>query len=184
MNSASSAAVPVVETERTILRGHRLDDFEMHAAMWRDPAVTRYIGGKPFTREEAWGRYLRYAGLWAVLGYGFWAIEEKATGKLIGGAGFHDLKRDIVPSLEGIPEAGWGLASSAHGKGLATEVVRAMHVWGDGFFAGGKTVCIIDPQNSASLRVAEKCGYREVMKTTYRGDPTILFERQAGGKAA
>lgn len=183
MNIAPSAVIPVVETERAILRGHRLDDFDAHAAMWADPAVTHFLGGKPLTREEAWARYLRYAGLWSVLGFGFWAVEDKATRSLIGSAGFHELRRDIEPSLEGIPEAGWGLMSSAHGKGLATEVVVAMHRWGDTFFGGGKTVCIIDPRNAASRRVAEKCGYREVLKTTYRGEPTILFERLAGATA-
>ena len=39
--------VPVIETERLLLRGHRLDDFEALAAMWADPAVVRFIGGKP-----------------------------------------------------------------------------------------------------------------------------------------
>lgn len=180
MNRAISTSIPVVETERAILRAHRLDDFEAHAVMFADPGVARFIGGKPFTREEAWSRYLRFAGVWSVLGFGFWAIEDKATHKLIGSAGFHDLKRDIEPSLEGIPEAGWTLTPASQGKGLATEVVRAMHVWGDSFFGGRGTVCIIDPRNAASLRVAEKCGYREVLKTTYRGEPTVLFERPAG----
>jgi RimJ/RimL family protein N-acetyltransferase len=184
MNIAHTDAIPVVETDRVILRGHRLDDFDAHAAMWADPAVTRFIGGKPFTREEAWARYLRYAGLWAVLGYGFWAAEEKATHRLIGSAGFHDLRRDIVPSLEGVPEAGWGLTPAAQGKGLATEIVRGMHVWSDSFFGGSKTVCIIDPDNAASLRVAAKCGYREKMRTTYHDRPTILFERQVGAGGA
>jgi RimJ/RimL family protein N-acetyltransferase len=62
-------------------------------------------------------------------------------------------------------------------------VVVAMHQWGDAFFDGGKTVCIIDPKNTASRRVAEKCGYREVLETTYRGESTILFERLAGAAA-
>jgi RimJ/RimL family protein N-acetyltransferase len=183
MDIAYGGAIPVIEAERVILRGHCLGDFDAHAAMWADPVVTRYVGGKPFTREEAWARYLRYAGSWAVLGFGFWAVEEKATRRLIGSAGFHDLRRDIVPSLEGVPEAGWGLVPCCQGKGLATEVVRAMHEWGDTVFAGGRTVCIIDPRNAASLRVAEKCGYREVLRTTYRGDPTVLFERLSGARA-
>lgn len=37
--------IPVIETARTILRAHRLDDFEDYAAMWADPAVTRFIAG-------------------------------------------------------------------------------------------------------------------------------------------
>ena len=121
--------VPTIETERTILRAHRLDDFEDYVAMWADPVVTRFIGGKPRTREESWIRVLRYAGMWQIVGYGLWAVEEKATGKLVGEAGFHELKRDIVPSFEGVPESGWAFVPAVHGRGMASEVVRGFHDW-------------------------------------------------------
>ncbi|RUY87038.1 N-acetyltransferase, partial [Mesorhizobium sp. M7A.F.Ca.CA.003.01.2.1] len=49
--------------------------------------------------------------------------------------------------------------------------------WGEVIFGREKTVCIIDPENGASLRVAAKCGYREVVKTTYHDAPTILLAR-------
>ncbi|WP_192183375.1 GNAT family N-acetyltransferase [Mesorhizobium amorphae] len=179
MVSPKAASVPVIETARTILRAHRLDDFDAYVAMWADPGVTRFIGGKPRTREESWMRFLRHAGLWSLLGYGFWAIEDKATGRFIGEAGFHDLKRDIEPSIEGVPEAGWALAPQAHGQGLASEVVRRILAWGDETFQGARTVCIIDPENTASLNVAAKCGYIEVLRTTYHDGATILLERQA-----
>ncbi|UCI09027.1 GNAT family N-acetyltransferase [Mesorhizobium sp. B1-1-8] len=171
--------VPVLETERTILRAHRLDDFDAYAAMWAEPAVTRFIGGKPRTREESWMRFLRHAGLWSLIGYGFWAVEEKATGRFIGEVGFHDLKRAIEPSIEGIPEAGWALAPEAQGRGFATEIVGRVLAWGDKAFDRAKTVCIIDPENTASLNVATKCGYREKLRTTYHEAATILLERQA-----
>ncbi|MEP9398782.1 GNAT family N-acetyltransferase [Mesorhizobium sp. KR2-14] len=177
MMNSDPSEISVVETPRTILRGHRQSDFEAYAAMWADPVVTRFIGGRPMTGEEAWVRLLRYVGHWQVLGFGLWAIEDKATGEFLGEAGFHDLKRDIEPSIAGVPEAGWVLVPSAHGKGLASEIVGAMHEWGDRHFRGARTVCIIDPGNGGSIRVAEKCGYREVTRTTYKGSPTILFER-------
>ncbi|TIQ56903.1 MAG: GNAT family N-acetyltransferase, partial [Mesorhizobium sp.] len=88
-------------------------------------------------------------------------------------------KRDMVPSIEGVPEAGWALAPSAHGKGFASEVVGRVLAWGDDAFGRARTVCIIDPENTASLNVAAKCGYREVLRTTYHDDTTILLERQA-----
>lgn len=178
MSSPKATGVPVIETERTILRSHRMEDFDAYAAMWVDPVVTRFIGGKPRTREESWMRFLRHAGLWSLLGYGFWAIEEKATGRFIGEAGFHDLKRDMEPSIEGIPEAGWALVPAVHGAGLATEIVSRVHGWGDETFGRARTVCIIDPENTASLNVAVKCGYREVTRTLYHDAPTILLERQ------
>ncbi|AZO27905.1 GNAT family N-acetyltransferase [Mesorhizobium sp. M1B.F.Ca.ET.045.04.1.1] len=181
MSIAREAGVPILETPRTVLRPHRLGDFENYVAMWADPGVTRFIGGKPRTREESWMRFLRHAGLWSLLGYGFWAIEDKATGRFIGEAGFHDLKREIEPSIEGVPEAGWALASVAHGQGLASEVVGRIVAWGDAVFGRARTVCIIDPDNGASLKVAKKNGYREILRTTYHDTPTILLERQAGG---
>jgi RimJ/RimL family protein N-acetyltransferase len=173
----SAEKIPVLNAERLRMRGHRLDDFSACAEMWADPVVTRHIGGKPFTKEEVWARLLRYAGHWALMGFGYWAIEEKATGSFVGELGFADFKRDIEPPLDGMPELGWALASRAHGKGYATEAVRAVVAWGDRHFAAAPTVCIIHPDNLASIRVAEKCGYRESRRTTYKGHPTILFTR-------
>jgi RimJ/RimL family protein N-acetyltransferase len=76
----TAVQVPVLETERLKLRGHRLDDFAPCAAMWADPLVTRHIGGIPLSAEESWTRLLRYVGHWALLGFGYWVVEEKATG--------------------------------------------------------------------------------------------------------
>ena len=132
--TSSVAEVPVLETERLKLRGHRLDDFADCAAMWADAAVTRFIGGKPLSEEEAWTKFLRYAGHWALLGFGYWVAEEKATGKFVGELGFADYKWEIEPSLKGTPEIGWVLAAAFHGKGYATEAVRAVVEWGDSYF--------------------------------------------------
>jgi len=173
----ATAGIPVIETERLKLRGHRVDDFDDCAAMWADPAVTRYIGGKPSTGEEVWARLLRYVGHWSLLGFGYWAIEDRATGRFIGELGFADFKRSIEPPIGDVPELGWALASSMHGKGYATEAVRAAVAWGEAHFVPAHTVCIIDPENRPSIRVAEKCGYREFRRTTYKGKPTIMFMR-------
>jgi RimJ/RimL family protein N-acetyltransferase len=171
------AAVLTIETARLRLRGHRVEDFGDCAAMWGDPAVVRHIGGRPFTAEETWGKILRYAGLWSLLGFGYWAIEETDGGRFVGEVGFADFKRAIEPSFAGAPEIGWALASWAHGAGFATEAVGAAVAWGDEHLAVARTVCLIDPDNAASIRVAEKCSYREFARTTYKDHPTILFER-------
>jgi RimJ/RimL family protein N-acetyltransferase len=168
---------PVIETERLILRAHRPEDFEACAAMWALPEVVRYIGGKPFSVEEVWSRVLRYAGHWQWMGFGFWALEEKSTGAFAGDLGFAEFKREIEPSIVGIPEVGWVLAPHAQGKGHATEALRAIVAWGDRHFDHARTVCLIHPENQPSLRVAEKCGYKEFHRTTYKGQPTILLER-------
>jgi RimJ/RimL family protein N-acetyltransferase len=175
--SHTALEIPVLETERLKLRGHGLDDFSNSAAMWADPNVTQYIGGKPLTEEESWARFLRYVGHWQLLGFGYWLAEEKATGDFVGEIGFADYKRDLERSLKGVPEIGWVLASHAHGKGYATEAVRAAVGWGDAQFQAARTACIIAPENRASIRVAVKCGYRELQRTTYKGHPTMMFVR-------
>jgi RimJ/RimL family protein N-acetyltransferase len=169
--------IHVLETERLTLRPHTLADFAESAAMWGDPVVTRYIGGRPSTREEAWARLLRYAGMWSLLGFGPWVAREKASGELVGEVGFARFERDIDPPLGAMPEIGWIFAARAHGRGLATEAARAAVAWGDTQFPGATTVCIINPVNTASIRVAEKCGYRAIRQTTYTGEDTIVFER-------
>jgi RimJ/RimL family protein N-acetyltransferase len=178
LSGAAANAVPTLETARLVLRGHRLDDFSDIAAMWADAGVTRFIGGQPFTREEAWARLLRQAGHWSLLGFGYWAAEEKSSGRFTGQIGFGTGKRELGPHFDEAPEIGWALAPWAHGKGFATEAAQAVVAWGDGHFGGARTVCMIEPGNSASVGVAQKCGYTEYAQTEYKGHPTILFERQ------
>jgi RimJ/RimL family protein N-acetyltransferase len=168
---------PVTETPRLRLRPHTPDDLEACAAMWGDPVVTRFVGGRPFSREEVWARILRYVGHWHWMNYGFWAVEEKDTGLFIGEAGFAEFHRQIEPPLKGIPEIGWAFVPRAHGKGYATETVRAVVAWGDERFGRRQTACIIDPANAASIRVAEKCGYALSQQTQYHGHPSYIFRR-------
>ena len=169
--------VPVLETTRLRLRGHHLHDFPTSAAMWADSTVTRYLRAQPFTEEESWTRFLRYAGHWALLGFGYWLVEEKANGRFVGEVGFADYKREMQPSLAGMPEMGWVLASHAHGKGYATEAVRAASAWGDAHFVLAKSACVIAPENLASIRVASKCGYQELTCGLYRGDRVTILVR-------
>jgi len=171
-------AAPDLTTDRLILHGHGLKDFAESAAMWSDPDVVRFIGGRPFTEEEVWARLLRYVGHWAALGYGFWAIREKTTGRFVGEIGFGDFRRELEPSFGNTPEIGWALSPWAHGRGYASEAIRAVLVWGEDHFGrDARTVCIISPENAPSIRAAEKAGYREFARTLYKGSPTVMFER-------
>jgi RimJ/RimL family protein N-acetyltransferase len=172
-----STAIPVLETERLRLRPHREADFNSIAAIWADPVVVRYTVGKPLSREEAWTKLVRNTGLWSVLGYGYWVLEEKGSGDFVGETGFADFKRDIQPSIIGVPESGWILLPKFHGKGYATEAVRAILAWGDERFAKARTVCLIHKDNAASIRLAEKCGYREFTRALYKEQELLMFER-------
>ena len=168
---------PEIETGRLVLRGHTAKDYADYVALWGDPVVTRYIGRGPFSAEESWSRLLRAIGHWPVMGYGYWLVFEKASGRLVGETGLGEFKRDITPAFDGAPEAGWVLSPWAHGKGYATEAVKAALAWSDEQVKPARTVCIISPENAASINVAEKCGFVRTAGASYKGEPVLTFER-------
>jgi RimJ/RimL family protein N-acetyltransferase len=165
-----------IETDRLALRRHLASDFADSFAMWSDPVVTRFIGGKPSTEQQAWSRLLNYAGHWSLMGFGYWVVEEKASQRFIGELGFANFRRPLEPAMTDFPELGWAFATSYHGKGYATEAARAALAWADRRFES-RTVCLIDAENLASIRVAEKCGYTEFKQTLFNERPTVFFQR-------
>lgn len=167
---------PTVETERLRLRAHTAADFEASVPLWNDPIVTRYIGGRAYTPEEVWQRIQRYAGSWALLGHGFWAIEDKGTGKLVGEIGIMDAKRDIDPPFGDSLEMGWALHPDAHGKGYAGEALQAALDWEAKHLKGKCLVAMIDPDNAPSIKLARRMGFTERGRATYRGLPSLVFE--------
>jgi RimJ/RimL family protein N-acetyltransferase len=168
---------PIIETERLRLRGHTDADLRDCLAMWSDPIVTQFIGGKPSTEAQTWARLQAYVGHWNLLGFGYWLIESKDSQKFVGEVGLADFRRDIAEPMRGVPEIGFALASDFHGLGLATEAVRAVLAWGDSHLAARRTVALINPQNTASQHVVEKCGYKRFEDGTFNDQAVMFFER-------
>jgi RimJ/RimL family protein N-acetyltransferase len=179
MSLTQVTAAPAIETERLRLRAHGVGDLADCVAMWSDPEVVRYTIKEPSPPQRTWLRILGYCGHWALLGFGYWAVEEKASGRYIGELGFADFKRAMKPSIDGMPELGWALTSWAHGKGHATEALRAAVAWGDEQFQSLRTVCIIHRDNRRSFRVAEKLGYDIVLQTPSDAEPNAILVRQS-----
>jgi len=179
MTSSGFDRAPVVETERLRLRAHTAADFDACLPMWNDPIVTRFIGGRAYTGEEVWQRIQRYAGSWALLGHGFWVIEDKARGKLIGEIGLMDARRDIDPPFGADREVGWALLPDAHGKGYASEALEAVLAWEKQHLGGACLVALIDPDNAPSIKLALKFGFTQRARSIYKDIPTIQFERRS-----
>lgn len=169
---------PIIQTARLVLRAHELSDFDAYCALWGDPELVRFIGGNTFSREACWSRFLRHAGHWQHMGFGYFAIEERGSGRFVGEAGFHDMRRDITPSLEGTLEAGWVLTREVQGRGYATEATEALVAWADDAFPGRRMTAIIEPANTASIRIAERLGFEVSGQGTYHGTPLTMFERR------
>ncbi len=178
MTSSEPRLAPVIETARLRLRGHRADDLAACLPLWNDPIVTRFIGGRSYTQEEVWQRVQRYAGSWVLLGHGFWVIADKASDGLIGEIGIMDAKREIEPPFGDDRELGWALAPDAHGKGYASEALAAVLDWEKQVFNAPFLVALIDPDNTPSIRLAEKFGFSERARSVYKNVPTIQFERR------
>ena len=168
----------VVETERTWLRPHRYSDFEDVAAFWAEPALVEFIMQAPLPRSEAWIRLLRYVGHWAMLPYGYWVVEDKRSGTFLGEVGFGDWKREIVPSIEGLPEIGWAIKPSAQGQGLAVEVARAALRWADENIEAEQTVALINPAHEVSRKIARKVGFGEPESVPFQGSSILMFRRE------
>jgi RimJ/RimL family protein N-acetyltransferase len=169
---------PILNTERLILRPHGIEDFESIFDLWSSPDVTRFTNGKrASTREESWARLLRYQGLWAMLGVGYFAIFEKTSGAFLGEAGLADFHRELEPSLDGFAEGGWALLPEAWGQGYAQEALSAILEWYATTEQPLAVACIIDPDNAASIKLAQKTGFRLKAETQYKGSPCLMFER-------
>lgn len=144
-----------LETERLILRMFREDDFEAYARICADADVMRYLGGgKPYTRLEAWRHMAFLVGHWQLRGYGHWAVEEKASGNLVGRIGF--LNPAGWPGFE----IGWTLGRESWGRGYATEGARRALDYAFGEMGRDHVISLIHPENEGSIRVAERLGER------------------------
>ncbi len=161
--------VAQLETERLLLRQWRPDDYESYAAICADPEVMTWLGGKPYTPEEAWRHMAYNIGHWQIRGYGHWAVEEKSSGDFIGRLGFYN--------PEGWPgfEIGWTLGRQSWGKGYATEGGRAALHAAFTTMGRDRVISLIHPENRNSIRVVEKLGGVPEGKTRVLGIDVNLY---------
>jgi RimJ/RimL family protein N-acetyltransferase len=106
-------------------------------------------------------------------------LEDKATGQFAGDVGFGWFRRDIVPLIDDMPEMGWVLAASFHGKGYATEAGRAALAWMDKAMPRTKTCALFHPENKGSIRVADKLGFTPWTIGQFKGEDTPIYMRPA-----
>lgn len=170
----------MIETENLHLRRPLECDLDAIHAMRSDLDIMRHLGGRALTREEAWHRLTRLVGHWTLRGYGMFVIVEKGSGAVVGEVGLFDGCRGLSPAFDRAPEAGWILAAQAHGKGYASEAAAAAHRWFAQTHGEQRSVCIIAPNNLASLRVAQKLGYKSFGQVDYQGGPVTMLERIPG----
>ncbi len=176
---APRPAAPELQTDRLILRPHRIADYEDCCRLTSDPEAVRTIYRQPMSREDTWNRLLRFAGHWSLLGYGLLLVEERASRRVIGEVGIADFHRGLGEDFDPWPEFAWMIASDVHGRGFATEAAMAILAWMEANFAPELLVCIIDPNNAPSLRVAEKLEFHPFGEVEYKDKPVLKMRRFA-----
>lgn len=143
--------MPVLETERLLLRPPQLEDLDRWADFAADPEATRFLGG-PMARSMAWRALMSMAGSWQLMGYAMFSVIEKASGRWMGRIG--PWTPDGWPGTE----VGWSLHRDAWGKGYATEAARAAMDFAFEQLGWEDVIHCIDPQNIPSQKVATALG--------------------------
>jgi len=174
-----TGSAPTLETERLRLRAWRKDDREHYFKILQEPAVFRHFGPEPMGMEECWRRMMATVGSWQLNGFGGWAIERKADGKLLGMIALFTAWRGLDPEFGHEPEMGWIFATEAHGQGLASEACSAVLEWAEANLEPTDIWAIIAPANLPSVKLAEKLGFEKRNDTSYHGDPTLVLRRPA-----
>ncbi|KAF1003408.1 MAG: hypothetical protein GAK28_04693 [Luteibacter sp.] len=176
MPSNFTVTVPRLQTERFVLREYRPDDFEAFAAHLADPESMQHLNLSD--RKTAWRVFGSHAGLWVLGGAGWWAIEKRDTGELVGNVGA--FYRDGDPTLE----IGWNTYKAFWGQGIAGEAARAVLDYVFDVRRESRVHALIDDGNRASIRVAENLGLSYGGETAFNGKTTgtYVLERGATGK--
>lgn len=165
-------SVPLLQTERFTLRAYRREDFGAFADHLRDPESSAHLGTSD--RQAAWRIFSSHTGLWLLDGAGWWTVENRHTGQLVGNVGAFFREESTAM------EIGWNTYRAFWGQGIAIEAAAAVL---DYVFdvRGEPTVrALITPANHASRRVAERLGMAYEMETELHGKAISSYMRERG----
>ena len=143
--------IPVLETERLILRGLRIDDLDGFFAIYADAVHARFIS-RVIDRAKAFEKMCSLMGHWALRGYGRFAVEEKSTGNFIGHVGASHLEDAREPELN------YSFTPQVEGRGFATEACCAALRFLYEACGWQTAISEINAQNDKSCALAQRMG--------------------------
>ena len=182
-----------IETYRLRLRRWRDGDVAAYARIIRDPEVMRLLGcGARYRAKralasaaaavstiEARQAIARMERHWRAHGFGEWAVEDKATGTLLGAVGLVHHADWVADPADA--EVGWLLATHAWGRGFATEAGRASLEHAFGELGLARLVSIARPANERSVRVMQRLGLEYAGRTRWKGGPVVWYALDRAG---
>lgn len=146
-----------VETERLILRQWREADRAAYLAMMAEPDVAYWLGGINSVEHEN-TQFDRRRDMIAADGFGMWAAERKADGRVIGSIGIRRMPTAWKHPFAGEVELGWRLIGDAWGAGFASEGAAAALAWGRANLDVARIVAFTADTNQRSQGVMIRIG--------------------------
>lgn len=156
-------------TTRLRLRPLQPLDLDVLAEIYLHPGVARWIG--PHTRQDVEDEIRQHMASQADLGWSYWAVEDRATGCLIGDCGLQPLEHR-GPEIE----LGYDFDPHAWGRGIATEAAQAAMRHALGPLALGRVIAVVKPDHIASQRVLVKAGLHSAGTRLAYGERMLLYE--------
>jgi RimJ/RimL family protein N-acetyltransferase len=158
-----------IETERLVIREFGPDDVDPMTDVYGDATVMEHVCVGVLDREGTAALLTQYREAQERDGFSTWAVVEKASGVLVGDAGFG------VYLPTGDPELGYTLAAAVWGRGYGFEAARACVDAAFTYLPHGRLVAQVEPANERSLRIAEQLGFRTVDTISVDGRPHLLL---------
>ncbi|MDQ6780702.1 MAG: GNAT family N-acetyltransferase [Candidatus Eremiobacteraeota bacterium] len=160
----------ILHTARLTLRELELSDLDFIATLLGDRDVMRFWG-RDYNRDESRDWIVRQRERYASDGQGYWLASDRLTGEPLGQAGV------VMQPVHGSEEPGLAyiLARAHWHKGLATEAAAASLDYIRDALRRPHAVCLVRPENLASIAVARKLGLSEEMRMEYYGFEHIVF---------
>lgn len=180
----SQNAGVLIETARLRMRPLGMTDLDDVVALHAWPEVSRFVPELP--RGLAIERLTACEREWRERGHGLLAIRSRRTGEFLGRAGLKYWPRFDETEL------GWVLDPHAWGHGYATEAASACADWGFGHLDATYLTAMIRPDNTRSLRVAERLGMSPLREDVLLDVPVVVYSiaregwqpRRSGSPAA
>jgi RimJ/RimL family protein N-acetyltransferase len=148
---------PPLADDVVLLRPWRETDLPARLTVLGDPLVQRFVWARtaPYTEGDAWTDFVEQEQA-RVRGeqLAFALVEPDDDEAVLGGGSLHDI--DLG---QGRAAVGYDLAPEARGRGVATHAVRLIAGWAFDELGVARLEVTCAPDNEASQRVAERCGF-------------------------
>jgi len=163
------AIPPRLESERLILRMFREEDWRSMHSHYSCPDCTRFTLGRVLSEGESWRMTATLAGHWLLRGYGPYAVEEKASGAVVGTVGLW------YPVDFPGREIKWAITPDCWGRGYASEAARVVQRMASEVYPGEPPISFIHKDNQASIRVALSVGAVFEDEVDFRGGHFVIY---------